>query len=201
MTKMFLYRLSCRNKMACNSDPAAEISDSACALVLVPVATASAKAMMSAMQSLQKAGQCIGNGQCWGNGKPGSSTASSKGSKGGKGVGTWSDNDAWSMPDEISDLWDNSGINRPDQAGRGNTDRDINTPDTLVPTKVKGQMQPGGAMPSITLKGVSIKGESRVQFNEAVAAAQSEAQAALSQEQVPKAYKNAVRDYFDDLKK
>jgi len=160
-----------------------------------------AQAMMSAMQSLQKAGQCIGNGQCWGNGKPGSSTASSKGSKGGKGVGTWSDNDAWSMPDEISDLWDNSGINRPDQAGRGNTDRDINTPDTLVPTKVKGQMQPGGAMPSITLKGVSIKGESRVQFNEAVAAAQSEAQSALSQEQVPKAYKNAVRDYFDDLKK
>jgi len=160
-----------------------------------------AQAMMSALQSLQKAGMCVGNGQCWGNGKPGSSTASSKGSKGGKGVGTWSDNDAWSMPDEISDLWDNSGINRPDQAGRGNTDRDINTPDTLVPTKVKGQMQPGGAMPSITLKGVSIKGESRVQFTEAVAAAQSEAQAALSQEQVPKAYKNSVRDYFDDLKK
>jgi hypothetical protein len=160
-----------------------------------------AQAMMSDLQSLQKAGMCVGNGQCWGNGKPGSSTASSKSSKGGKGVGTWSDNDAWSMPDEISDLWDNSGINRPDQAGRGNTDRDINTPDTLVPTKVKGQMQPGGAMPSITLKGVSIKGESRVQFTEAVAAAQSEAQAALSQEQVPKAYKNSVRDYFDDLKK
>ena len=160
-----------------------------------------AQAMMSALQSLQKAGACVGNGQCWGQGKSGTPMSGSKGSKGGKGVGTWSENDAWSMPDEISDLWDNSGINRPDQAGRGNTDRDINTPDTLVPTKVKGQMQPGGPMPSITLKGVSIKGESRVQFSEAVAAAQSEAQAALSQEQVPKAYKNAVRDYFDDIKK
>jgi hypothetical protein len=160
-----------------------------------------AQAMMSSLQNLQKAGACIGNGQCWGQSKSGTPVSGSKGSKGGKGVGTWSENDAWSMPDEISDLWDNSGINRPDQAGRGNTDRDINTPDTLVPTKVKGQMQPGGPMPSITLKGVSIKGESRVQFSEAVAAAQSEAQAALSQEQVPKAYKNAVRDYFDDIKK
>ena len=61
-------------------------------------------------------------------------------------------------------------------------------------------MQPGGPMPSITLRGVSIKGDSKVQYTEAVAAAQSDAQAALNQEQVPKAYKNAVRDYFDDLK-
>jgi len=161
-----------------------------------------AQAMMSALQNLQKAQTCIGNGQCWGQGKsPSSLSASGKGSKGGKGVGTWSENDAWAMPDEISDLWDNSGVNRPDQAGKGNTDRDINTPDTLVPTKVKGQLQPGGPMPSITLKGVSVKGESRVKYTEAVATAQSDAQSALSQEQVPKAYKNAVRDYFDDMKK
>ena len=56
-------------------------------------------------------------------------------------------------------------------------------------------------MPSITLKGVSIKGQSKVSYTEAVASAQSDAQAALSQEQVPKAYQNSVRDYFDDLKK
>ena len=53
-------------------------------------------------------------------------------------------------------------------------------------------------MPSITLRGVSIKGDSKVQYTEAVAAAQSDAQAALNQEQVPKAYRNSVRDYFDD---
>ena len=35
---------------------------------------------------------------------------------------------------------------------------------------------------------------------EAVASAQSEAQSALSQEQVPRAYQGAVKDYFDDLK-
>lgn len=55
-------------------------------------------------------------------------------------------------------------------------------------------------MPSITLKGVSIKGQSRVDYTEMTTTAQSEAQAALSQEQVPRAYQGAVRDYFDDLK-
>ena len=55
-------------------------------------------------------------------------------------------------------------------------------------------------MPSITLKGVSIKGQSRVDYIETVTQAQSEAQSALSQEQVPRAYQGAVKDYFDDLK-
>lgn len=162
-----------------------------------------AQSLMAAMESLQKAQAAIGNGQCWsqckggGNGPP----RAGKGAKGGKGVGTWSENDAWAMPDSIQDLWDNSGINRPDMAGKGQTERDVNTPDGLTPTKIKGQMQPGGPMPSITLRGVSIKGDSKVKFTEAVATAQSDAQAALNQEQVPKAYRNSVRDYFDDLKK
>jgi hypothetical protein len=56
-------------------------------------------------------------------------------------------------------------------------------------------------MPSITLKGVSIKGQSKVAYEESATAAQSDAQSALSQEKVPRAYQGAVRDYFDDLKK
>jgi hypothetical protein len=55
-------------------------------------------------------------------------------------------------------------------------------------------------MPSITLKGVSIKGTSTVTLDEATVAAQQDAQSALSQEKVPRAYQGAVRDYFDDLK-
>ena len=51
------------------------------------------------------------------------------------------------------------------------------------------------------LKGVSLKGESKVAYEEAAAAAQSDAQAALSQEKVPRAYQGAVKDYFDDIKK
>ena len=56
-------------------------------------------------------------------------------------------------------------------------------------------------MPSITLKGVSIKGQSGVSYQEAVATAQSDAQSALNQDQVPRAYQGTVKDYFDDLKK
>jgi flavin-binding protein dodecin len=56
-------------------------------------------------------------------------------------------------------------------------------------------------MPAITLKGVSIKGQSAVSYTEAVQTAQSDAQSALNQDQVPRAYQGAVRDYFDDLKK
>lgn len=160
-----------------------------------------AQAMMSALANLQKAQACVGNCQGWGT-KPGSNPGfSQKSGKGGKGVGTWSDSSAWSMPNQIDDFWDNSDVNRPDMASKGHTERDAGTPDNLAPTKVRGQIQPGGPMPSITLKGVSIKGESKVAYTEAVTTAQSDAQAALNQEQVPKAYRNAVRDYFDDLPK
>lgn len=155
--------------------------------------------LMASLQNLQKAQACVGNCQGWGKGKSDLVKAGKKG-RGGRGVGTWSDNDPWAMPDVIDDFWDNSGINRADEAGRGQTDRDASLADSLVPTKVKGQMQPGGPMPSITLKGLSIKGESKVAYTEAVNAAQSEARAALNQEQVPKAYRHAVRDYFDDMK-
>ena len=96
---------------------------------------------------------------------------------------------------------DNSGIQRPDLDPRGHTDRPDDLNPNLRPDKVKGQMSPGGSMPSITLKGVSIKGTSNVKFEEAATAAQQDAQSALNQDQVPRAYQNAVRDYFDDLKK
>ena len=55
-------------------------------------------------------------------------------------------------------------------------------------------------MPNITLRGVSITGNSKVQFQEAVSAAQSDARNALNQDKVPRAYRDSVRDYFDDLK-
>jgi hypothetical protein len=62
-------------------------------------------------------------------------------------------------------------------------------------------MSPGESMPSIPLKGVSIRGQSTVQFEEAAAAAQAEAQSALNQDRVPRAYQGVVKDYFNDLKK
>ena len=123
------------------------------------------------------------------------------GNKPGGGVGTWGDPNA-QWDGQWSDHWDNSGFDRPDQDARGHTDRgEGELSDALKPTKVKGQFKPGGQMPSITLKGVSIKGQSKVAYEEAATAAQSDAQSALSQDKVPRAYQGAVRGYFDDLKK
>jgi hypothetical protein len=143
---------------------------------------------------------CIANGQGYcenPNGKPGFNP---NGKQAGRGVGTWADEDSWAYP-EMSDRWDNTGIERPDMDGKGVTDRgDGQLADNLAPTKIKGQITPGGPMPSITMKGVSIKGNSKVQIEEMAAAAQSDAQSALNQDQVPRAYQNAVRNYFDDLK-
>lgn len=137
--------------------------------------------------------QCRGQGRYWGHGA----------GRGASGVGTWADDQTgWTyLSDNTGNPVDNSGIQRPDMDSRGLTDRPDDLNPNLRPDKVKGQMSPGGSMPSITLKGVSIKGTSNVKFEEAATSAQQEAQSALNQDQVPRAYQNNVRDYFDDLKK
>jgi hypothetical protein len=158
-----------------------------------------AQELAATLDALNQASMCIGTCQGWRpcKGPP----RAGQGGRPGTGVGTWADDNAeWNG--ESTAGWDNSGVVRPDMASRGQTDRgngDLN--DALKPTKVKGQFTPGGAMPSITLKGISIKGQSKVDYAEATTAAQSDAQSALSQEKVPRAYQGAVKDYFDDLKK
>ncbi len=158
-----------------------------------------AQALMASLDNLNKASMCVGTCQGWGKcNKPGFNP---NGNRPGSGVGTWSDSSA-QWDGQFNDHWDNSGVVRPDEAARGQTDRgDGALNSALTPTKVKGQFSQGGPMPSITLKGVSIKGQSKVEYEEASAAAQSEAQSALSQEKVPRAYQGAVREYFDDIKK
>jgi hypothetical protein len=155
--------------------------------------------LLAALDCLKTGQMCVGNGLGWGlckGGRPGFKP----GGRPGKGVGSWADDGLWMDP-ENTGLWDNSGVERPDLEARGFTDRgDGELNDALMPTKVRGQISPGGPMPSITLKGVNIRGQSRVDYEETVAAAQSDAQSALNQDQVPRAYRGAVRDYFDDLK-
>lgn len=160
-----------------------------------------AASMMAALENLEQASMCVGQGKGWGQcKKPGKGN----GGKPGSGVGTWGDEDGeWEENHgDGTPYVDRSALNNRDQAGRGNTDRDpSDLTDRLSPTKVKGQISPGGQMPSITLKGLSIKGTSKVAYEEAAATAQSDAQAALSQDKVPRAYQGAVKDYFDDFKK
>jgi hypothetical protein len=159
------------------------------------------EAMLAELKALNKASMCVGNCQSWGScNKPG--MGKKPGGKPGSGVGTWAnEDDNWGYDGQQTARWDNTGITRPDQKERGLTDRDTDLNDALRPDKVKGQFSPGGPMPSITLKGVSIKGQSKVAYEESAVAAQADAQSALSQEKVPRAYQGAVRDYFDDLKK
>jgi hypothetical protein len=156
-----------------------------------------AQGLMAAMENLKTASMCIGTCQGWAAcNKPGFG----KGGKPGSGVGTWADEDGgWGYNGEWTDRWDNSGMTRPDTDPRGHTERDTTQSDALTPTKVKGQFNPGGQMPSITLKGVSIKGQSKVAYEESVTAAQADAQSA--QPGKSRAYQGAVKDYFDDLKK
>src|SRR6266567_582317 len=159
-----------------------------------------AQELMATLDNLNQASMCVGTCQGWGAcKKPGFKPGGGRGG----GVGTWADeNNGWMYDGQWNARWDNSGIVRPDMDPRGHTDRgEGELTDALKPTKVKGQFSPGSQMPSITLKGVSIKGQSKVAYEEAAAAAQSEAQSALSQDKVPRAYQGAVRDYFDDLKK
>ena len=155
--------------------------------------------MLAALEALQKAQMCIGNCEGWGQCK--GPPKAGKGGKAGRGVGTWADEDGWLQEPEITDRWDNTGLERPDMDPRGHSDRGDGTlADNLVQTRVKGRINPGGSMPSMTLKGLSIKGTSKVSYTESVPGAQSDQQSALSQEHVPRAYQGAVRDYFDDAK-
>ena len=64
----------------------------------------------------------------------------------------------------MSNRWDNTQIQRPDTDSRGLTNRGNKVPDNLVPSQIKGQINPKGQMPSISLRGVSITGNSRIKF-------------------------------------
>ncbi len=160
-----------------------------------------AAAMMAALENLEQASMCIGQCKGWGQCKmPGKGN----GGNPGMGVGTWgNEGGEWQENyGEGTPYVDRSALNNRDQFGKGLTEREqSDLTDRLSPTKVKGQFSPGGPMPSITLKGVSIKGTSKVAYEEATATAQADAQSALSQDKVPRAYQGAVKDYFDDLKK
>jgi DNA repair exonuclease SbcCD ATPase subunit len=161
------------------------------------------EAIKAALEALGRASMAIGNGQGMGMkgiGRP--NPGGGKGGKPGRGFGDWADEEGWKEIPEISDLWENTEDDRGELDPRSNKDKgDGQLAENLDPTRLRGQLNPGGPMPSITLRGVSIKGQSRVAIEEAVAGAQSDAQSALSQEQIPKVYQNAVKGYFDDLKK
>lgn len=169
-----------------------------------------AQSLMAAMEAMKEASMVIVSGQKWGLCKSCSGSGCSacrgrgvgEGGRPGSGVGTWADEDSgWLYDGSWSELVDNSGLERPDLDPRGISDRgegELNP--ALDPSKIRGKFSPGGPMPSISLKGVSIRGSSQIQFQEAATAAQADAASAVNQDKVPRPYQGSVRDYFDDLK-
>jgi hypothetical protein len=154
--------------------------------------------MMAALQNLERAQLAVGNCQTFGSSQ---NLGAGSSNKSGGGVGTWGNDSYQLTPNDLAQRWDNSGFSRPNMDARGSTDRgDGKVPDDLVASRIKGKLKPSGSVPSITLRGVSITGNSKVQYQEAVTAAQSDARNALNQDKVPRAYRDSVRDYFDNLK-
>ena len=209
---------SSAQQLQAKAGAAQSLADAAKELEKLAQQMADAQQLAQTMEMLERAQQAIATGKGWGQCKNGGTCPYCHGAgcfmcrghgwkQGGgnnpSGVGTWADETGWTYYPQNVDQTpvDNSGVQRPDMDPRGISDRDASLSDALKPTKVKGQLSPGGPMPSITLKGVAIKGQSRIQFEQAATAAQTEAQSALNQDQVPRAYRGAVRDYFDDLKK
>lgn len=191
------------HRMQAKDNPAAaqSLADAANELDKLMEQLADAQSLQASLDALRRAQAAIGTGKCWsqamGAGQPGFKP----GGRAGRGVGTWADEDGWVEQPPMTGAWDNSGVERPEMASRGITDRgEGEVPEGMTPTKIKGKLSPGRPMPSVTLKGLSLKGSSTVAVQEAIRAAQTEAQSALSHDQVPRAYQGPVRDYFGDLK-
>jgi DNA polymerase III gamma/tau subunit len=163
------------------------------------------EALQASLDALQRAQMALSQCKSWGQcNNPGSQ--GKRGNRAGLGAGSW--DQTWAPQGSAylfyPTMTEGSGqglfqppgtaSQAPNQEGNGELAAAQN------PTKLQGRINPDGPMPSITLKGVSIKGTSKVAVQEAMAAAQSDARAAISDEKVPRAYRGAVRDYFDDLK-
>src|SRR5437773_10889053 len=98
-----------------------------------------AQSLMASLEALQKAQMCVGNCMGWGQCQAKIPRAG-KGGRPGRGVGTWADDNGWLTYGEMTDRCDNSGVQRPDMAARGERDRgDGELVEELVPTKVKGK--------------------------------------------------------------
>jgi hypothetical protein len=64
---------------------------------------------------------------------------------------------------------------------------------------VRGKLDPKGRIAVTTFRGLPRPGEVTVEVREALQRARDEAQAPLENEEIPRRYRDGIRDYFDDL--
>src|SRR5262245_37854601 len=92
--------------------------------------------------------------------------------------------------------------NGPGGQGQGSGDRPTspNEPDSFAPEDIHGRVDPKGRITVTTFRGLPKPGEVTIELQEALQRARDEAQAPLDSEQIPRRYRDGIRDYFDDLK-
>lgn len=71
----------------------------------------------------------------------------------------------------------------------------------LEPTKIKGEVKPGRVVGSYFTDGVQLKGDAQAEYRETVAGAAQEAADAIDKEEIPRAYSQYVRQYFEEMRK
>ena len=66
---------------------------------------------------------------------------------------------------------------------------------------MRGRVDPKGRVTITTFRGLPKPGEVTIELREELSRARDDAQAPLSSEEIPRRYRDGIRDYFDDLKK
>jgi chemotaxis protein histidine kinase CheA len=71
----------------------------------------------------------------------------------------------------------------------------------LQPTKVKGQVKPGRVVGGYFTDGFQLKGDAQAEYRETVGAAAQDAADAIEKDEIPRAYSQSVRKYFEEMRK
>jgi tetratricopeptide (TPR) repeat protein len=158
-----------------------------------------AENLQEMLQALKRAQAGINGGRKWGrmnNGRGPGGQGMGNGGAGG-GFGTWSDgSDA--LPDERTELQDQSGMSQAELDAKGLSDRDDRFQnDRFSPDQIRGDLDQGGSMPSMPLKGIHIKGRSNATYQEVMSEIRDSEASTIDQSRVPRAYQQAVKSYFD----
>ncbi|KAA0213750.1 MAG: hypothetical protein DYG94_09140 [Leptolyngbya sp. PLA3] len=143
------------------------------------------------MQNLQAAAsECqsqinkLGQSMCEGGGQPGQCFGDGQGSQ-----GKWSEGTSMSQ---------GNGSGGPGQGSGGAMDEQV-TDFALERVKQRVENQGGPIIGQTIVYGAQVRGESKAEFRQAVAAARVEAANALEQKAVPRKYQSNVRGYFGRL--
>lgn len=83
--------------------------------------------------------------------------------------------------------------------GTGERPRSPDDPDAFQAENLKGRIDPKGRIAVTTFRGLPRPGEVTVELREALQRARDDAQAPLDSEEIPRRYRDGIREYFDDL--